>query len=37
MAEITQFRGYTGEPTIPKPEGPVWPMMVTPARRRWWR
>ena len=30
MAEITQFKGYeAGEPTIPKPDSPVYPMIVT--------
>ncbi len=29
MAEITQFKGYTGIPTIPKPDTPVQPMIVT--------
>ena len=30
MAEITQFKGYeAGEPTVPKPDAPVYPMIVT--------
>ena len=30
MAEITQFKGYTGkEPTIPKPDHPVDPVILT--------
>ncbi len=29
MAKITQFQGYQGEPTVPKPEHPVLPMIVT--------
>jgi mannose-6-phosphate isomerase-like protein (cupin superfamily) len=29
MAEITQFKGYSGEPTIPKPAEPVFPKILT--------